>query len=227
MDLSQVSNEMIAGVVTILLSLLGGGGAAVKVYVPKITQFIRDVSSAAASVQGMSEQFKNNGGSTMKDALDGLQKSVLRIEQRQIMGEQRTKAVMNSNTDVGYFETNEKGECLWASRGYLRLVGRSLEDVTGNGWIGVIAPEDRKRVVEEWHDAVEQSRDFQAKYQMIGSDGQKIPVICVSSVMRNDAKLPVGHVGTVTILADGEKYSTREDGQPNTNTNTHSHTEGR
>lgn len=210
MDLSNLSTEAIAAIVTGLLGLLGAGGGA-KVYLPKIVAFVRELSTAINSVNGIKAQFENNGGSTLKDAIDNLQKSVLRIEQRQIMGEQRTKALMNSDPTKNFFEANEKGECLWASVGYLRLTGKSLEDVRGNGWIGVIAPEDRKRVVEEWSDAVTQNRDFQSRYRMLSVDGNTVPVKCTSSVMRNDSHVGVGYMGSVIVLGEDEKFSCRED----------------
>lgn len=87
-------------------------------------------------------------------------------------------------------EKNTSGELIRANRAYLRMVDRQIFDLTGNGWIITIHPDDREKIVTEWKRAVEEERGFEARYRVQRPDGTCHKVFCVASPMRRtDGKL--------------------------------------
>lgn len=112
-------------------------------------------------------EMKPNGGSSLKDQIN-------RIENRQLYLDGRSKAMLNEDFN-GVFETDEDGRCNWVNRRFIRMTGRSFEELRGHGWHNIIHPEDRERVEKEWDSAIAENRAFMVSYRMIHPD--RDPVI--------------------------------------------------
>jgi PAS domain-containing protein len=119
------------------------------------------------------EQFSPNGGTTVKDSLN-------RIERRQAVNEIMSVTLANS-MDIAMFKTEADGSCSWASKAYLRLTGRTLEDTLGFGWILAIKSSDRASVREEWASAVIEKTHFEKIFTVVNTNGDEIRINCRAS----------------------------------------------
>ena len=119
------------------------------------------------------EQFSPNGGATVKDSLN-------RIEKRQAINEVMSVTLANS-MNIPMFKTESDGSCVWASKAYLNLTGRSLEDTLGFGWILAIKSSDRSEVREEWGEAIKEKTHFEKVFSIIHAEGGEIRVSCRAS----------------------------------------------
>ena len=132
-------------------------------------------------------ELKPNGGSSLRDAVN-----MIRAHQR---------ARDNTTEHYGVFETDKNGLCVSVNWQYLRMTGRNLEEVKGNGWVNCIHPEDRVRVREEWAKCVQDNRDFEMKYRMIRQENSKedtvFEVIGRAVVMKDNHDRPYGYYGTI------------------------------
>jgi len=90
-------------------------------------------------------EFSNNGGSSLRDAVDRIENSVSANTGR-IWG-------MLADARSARWETDAKGDYTYMNRTGLRWTGRPFSDIRGRGWINAVAPEDRDRVVAEWFKA--------------------------------------------------------------------------
>lgn len=136
------------------------------------------------------KELQPNGGTSLRDAVN-------RIEIRQLLAEQRHRAVLSANSQA-YFECDAQGACIWANREYLRLTGRTLEEIRGNGWVNAISADEQDEVFEGWRHAVEQSRDYTGRFVIVTPDGERQPVVAQSVVMFDNHGRVIGFVGTVT-----------------------------
>ena len=143
-------------------------------------------------IQIMEAQFKNNGGSSMRDAIDRMGKQLTRIEGQVDRVDAFCKIAMNTLLDRPVFISDGEGRCQWASVAYTQLVKRSFEELQGRGWESVIHAEDRERVVKEWHDAIEAQRSFDSVYRLVDSTGRSFMVRC-----RSSGNLSVGYIGFI------------------------------
>lgn len=108
-------------------------------------------------------QLVPNGGSSIKDSLN-------RIEDKQEFFGSFLKAQMNVNAKA-LFEADKDGRWVWVNRPHSRLTGYQTSEVMGDGWINVVAPECRARVLEQWRRAVEGSREFDEDVWYVQTDG--------------------------------------------------------
>ena len=90
------------------------------------------------------------------------------------------------------------GRCVNANAAYLRLIGRSLAEMTGNGWQDSISADDAEEVVAAWRHSVEQKTQFSRKFRLVHSDGREIPVR-VRALPIPDAQGEVEYVVSTTL----------------------------
>lgn len=157
-----------------------------------------DIAALSEQVGFVVTELKPNGGASVRDSLN-------RIELRQVLQEQRQKAIL-SDMSVGVFETNNEGEFVWVNRKYLRMTGRAPDEVKGSGWINTIAHRDRDRVVKAWTKAIEEEREFEEEFMMITPDDERCQVQARTYKMSAQDNSPLGFLGMLTPLCEKGKH---------------------
>lgn len=195
---------MLLGVIASALAILRGLWVLVPKLCRKLGQRVSemfgigdiktDIGALTEQVKFVVDELKPNGGASIRDSLN-------RIEIRQVLQEQRQKAIL-SDMSVGVFETDTDGEFIWVNRKYLRMTGRTPNEVTGSGWINTIAERDRERVTAEWKSAMDASREFESSYLMITPDDERVEVSVRTYKYEksDDPENPLGFMGIVTPL---------------------------
>jgi hypothetical protein len=106
----------------------------VKIVKPVI-QLINDHQNVNDSIKTIKSELTTNGGNSLKDAVIDLRKTCHRIEIRQKIIEQRTKAALHySNTPL--FETDNNGRLVWNNSLFFNFVGSY--NVEGYDWLNFI-----------------------------------------------------------------------------------------
>jgi len=128
-----------------------------------------------------------NGGTSIKDTVNKLavsmEKVVTSIDSLSSQGirmEIRQQNILNSVV-VPIFETDTAGDCVFANKAYLDLIGRSMEEIRGPSWINMIHPEDRAKVRTEWAAAVAEKRNFELTYRIVCREHMIYDVVCVAT----------------------------------------------
>ena len=121
-------------------------------------------------VQKVHSEVSYNGGTSIKDGILSLQKSVIRIEGRVDDLEQTQRLAMNLQ-DIAFWESDEKGNCVYASPALCKILHRSESEIMKEGWVAWLHPDDKDRVIESWKISVEYKSAFDEIYRFkIGSD---------------------------------------------------------
>lgn len=152
----------------------------------KLTSFLKDIEEVHRIVK---YEFKPNGGKSIRDSLD-------RIERTQHTFESRNKAMLNY-TNLCLYECDSSGRILWVNTSYLRLVDKSTEEVLGWNWENSIHPDDRPEAVLEWEGAVRQGREYIAAYRILDGDGEAIPVTVQALPLRTPNGDLAGFFGSI------------------------------
>lgn len=154
-----------------------------------------DIEALSESVQFIVAEFSPNGGKSNRDVLN-------RIELRQVLQEQRQKAIL-SDMSVGVFETDSEGEFIWVNRKYLRMTGRAPDEVKGSGWINTVAVRDRDRVIQEWNSAIAEEREFESEFMLITPDNKRVQVQARTyKMVTPETNEPLGFLGMLTPLCE-------------------------
>ena len=149
-----------------------------------------DLAALSQQVEFVVSELKPNGGASVRDCLN-------RIELRQLLSDQRQWAIF-ADMSMGVFETNAEGGFLRVNRKYLRITGRSLEEVKGSGWVNTIAAQDRSRVEHEWAQAIEEGREFETEFILVTPDNDRVQVIARTYRLADDEGTLHGFLGMLT-----------------------------
>lgn len=147
--------------ITLIFSIFGGLGTFFSIVWVKI------VKPAIKLVQGQEEVFKSletikkelttNGGNSLKDAVIDLRSTVNRMEKRQKVIEQRTKASLHYN-DAALFETDDQGRLVWTNNNFFELTQDVVNSVDGYDWLNYAVEEDREDLFDELKSCLKMNR---------------------------------------------------------------------
>jgi PAS domain S-box-containing protein len=165
--------------------------------VSEVLPIIGEFEKALPKINAISEQFRPNGGSSLKDAITRIEASL--IESSADLKEMKKMFEGQLDTSLdGIFVTDNKGWCLRANNGLQDIQGDSENGIKGYGWTKNLHPEDRDRVRQAWEDAVNHKGTFNEKYRFLNPKEGVIHVHCISAPLKDDADgRYLGHVRRV------------------------------
>lgn len=165
--------------ITILASLFGGlctilSLAWVKVIKPLI-RLLKHQDEFKDSIELIRKELMTNGGNSLKDAVIDLRQVCHRIETRQRIGEQRTKASMHYS-HAALFETDADGRLIWNNSNFCRLFKEHSTDfIEGYDWLSFINEDDREDFLHEFKSCLHMNRKFSR--ETTTCDGIRIKMI--------------------------------------------------
>ncbi len=101
---------------------------------------------------------------------------------------------------VHLFRAGPDGEAKYLSPGFMSMTGLSLPDALGFGWIGAVHPDDRDRLMENWHEALRSQAIFQAEFRFRTATGDMRWYRARVVPDRDDTGTIVGWVGASVDL---------------------------
>jgi PAS domain S-box-containing protein len=103
---------------------------------------------------------------------------------------------------VGIFQTDAEGNCLYVNARWQKLTGLSEQEAMGMGWSNALHPEDRARVIAQWHQCTQTGQEFFLEYRFKTPDNQVVWVSGSAGAYYNDAGEIQGYLGTVTDITE-------------------------
>lgn len=149
--------------ITLIFSVLGGlitflsiGWA--KIISPLI-KIVETQEELTLSINTIKKELTTNGGNSIKDAIIDMRGTCTRIEHRQKVIEQRTKAALHYN-NVALFETDEHGRLTWTNSNFYDLTCDSVTSVEGYDWLTYIKEDEREELFDEFKSCLDMNRKF-------------------------------------------------------------------
>lgn len=149
--------------VTLIFSLLGGLGTFFSlVWVKAIKPIIKMLQNQENVMKNLSEikkELSTNGGGSLKDSIIEMKGTCNRIETRQKIIEQRTRAALHYN-NIALFETDDHGRLIWTNNSFYELTSDSLNSVDGYDWLTYIHEDEREDFFTEFRSCIDMNRKF-------------------------------------------------------------------
>lgn len=186
----MVSIDQVAAVVAAATTISGGIFALVKYLALPAYRMIKSLAKAFQTLDLIRYQLAPNGGTTLRDVVD-------RIEQGLKMSDQRHRLLI-MDSPFAVFEADRNGMVISVNRTYCMWVGRSADELMGNGWLNVLATGSRDGVADEWKDAISDRREFSADIPIKMSSGSTESLACTASPMYSTKGDIVGWMGIMT-----------------------------
>jgi PAS domain-containing protein len=189
--------------ITFVFSVLGGIVTFFSVLWMKIIkpifQMVDKQDHLAKSVETIKKELTPNGGNSIKDTITELKGTCNRIENRQRIIEQRTKAALQYN-NAALFETDEHGRLTWTNGNFYDLTSDSVNSVEGYDWLAYIIEDEREEVFDEFKSCIDMNRKF-VKYTT-NIQGEKIKLVGFPYKISNDCH--GGFIVNLSIITKGE-----------------------
>jgi PAS domain-containing protein len=149
--------------ITLIFSILGGLGTFfsliwVKAIRPTI-KILQSQENVIKTLETIKKELSTNGGNSLKDSIIDLKGTCSRIETRQKVMEQRTKAALHYN-NIALFETDDQGRLVWTNNSFYELTSDHINSVDGYDWLTYIDEEDREDFFTEFKSCVNMNRKF-------------------------------------------------------------------
>ncbi len=114
--------------------------------------------------------------------------------------EERLRA-MSDASPLGIFVSDAEGCCVYTNAAYHKISGLTFEQALGTNWSMAIHPEDRPRVLAEWHEAAPEQAPFQTEYRFLQGDKRVVWTRVNGAPLRDGMKLR-GHVQIVEDITE-------------------------
>ncbi|MCP3871406.1 MAG: EAL domain-containing protein [Gammaproteobacteria bacterium] len=162
---------------------------------------------AAAYDEVTSDLFREAGLLWVLMALATLTGGFLMYQRAQgkLTTSQRQYQTLAELAPVGIFRTDLEGNCIFVNDRWRDITGVISPERMVGGWINAVYPDDRDRVEEEWHQAIENQEVFECKTRLSSSKTAADWVIVRAAPEQDGTGELTGYVGTLTELGSSEE----------------------
>ena len=176
-----------------VLLIVGGVLAGGTILVILILLEIRQVNSLRAALERRVEE-------RTKD----LQHEIMERKEAE-EARRKTESLFHSMarlSPVGLYVTDMDGQCRYVNDRWSEITGLSAAEAMGTGWVKSFHPDDRKRLIRDWEDAVRRKRPFRSEYRYRDSDGKVTWILGAAGLERDENGEAIGYIGTVTDITE-------------------------
>ena len=155
--MSMPLSEILAIVLPLLGAISGLFAFVWRKLIKPANSFLRDHEKIKASIQTIKEEVVTNGGRSLKDAVIQLKGTCDRIETRQKVINQRSKASLHYQNEA-LFETDKDGKLIWINDKFYQVTGETLTNMEGYNWVTIIDEPEREGFLKEFLSCIEMCR---------------------------------------------------------------------
>jgi PAS domain S-box-containing protein len=162
-----------------------------------------------ARVIGKSERIKNRCAKIYGSFQDitiskKIEIELIKAKERAEESEVKFKAY-TEQSPVAIYTTDVHGDCVYANQTYLDMLGLSLNDVLGKGWLNALHPDDVKWTSDSWYKSSNLKGKWHYEYRFINKKGKTIWVDGTAKELFNEKNEFIGYLGTNVDITERKK----------------------
>lgn len=116
-------------------------------------------SQIIPAIERMQKELSINGGGSLKDAV---------IHTRDTVGILNSRSLFTiDRSNLGLFECNTSGDCVFANSAMASLFGTSPESLKGKGWLQFIDESERFDVWDSWKRMLSEGVPYDSTFKVI------------------------------------------------------------
>jgi PAS domain S-box-containing protein len=141
---------------------------------------------------------------SFRQNLDDTERAVEARTQELQASEERFRQ-LSAQAPIGIFETDAAGLCTYSNPHLQKLMGLSLAQTLGEGWMKSIYPDDSEEVHSFWKTVVRESRESQHEFRLRTPDGVIRWVYLRSALLRSGTGATTGYVASVEDINERKR----------------------
>jgi PAS domain S-box-containing protein len=108
-----------------------------------------------------------------------------RLYQR-VRESERIYRAVGESLDYGVWITDANGHNRYVSESFLKLVGKSQEEISDHGWPDVLHPDDVEGTMAAWKGCIADGCEWSREHRVKGVDGKWHPILARGAPVRNE-----------------------------------------
>lgn len=152
-----MTSELIAIIGSVCSLLAGSFAFAWKKLIKPAIKFLDDQEELKKSIQTIKNEVITNGGSSIKDAVNRLDKTCKSIEINQKVLDQRSKATLHYH-EQALFEVDAKGRIHWFNEKFCDLTKENGDVTEGFDWVSIVEEDKREEFLKEFSSCLDMCR---------------------------------------------------------------------
>lgn len=153
---------------------------------------IDEANDLYKTVQIIASEFKPNGGSSLRDAIN-------RIESKVDLQEQKIVGLIKSSP-VGTWISDQNGKYIDVNKTLCVILDRTESEIKGDNWTNWLHADDKVSVISEWHRVIKNQIDFNMSYRFVLPDGKIQKVHATAYQLKSDKGDMIGFLGTLLTV---------------------------
>ena len=157
------------------------------------------MNNTSAILQKIEKEFKPNGGSSLRDAINNIDGKLNNLSKK-VQMIQANSDMMSDTLNMCRWAANSKGYINFVNRPLRRLIGAVDNDsCLGEAWFNnIVALEDRTQVRLEWTEVIESGTEYHHEYHIMNiQNNKKIKISSHAKVILDDTGKVQGWTGVI------------------------------
>lgn len=137
-----------------------------------INKKLETVPKLETDVTEIKLQLRTNGGTSLKDAVNRIEKKLGEVREDVSILKGRESARMYLDAQPT-FECDSNGYSTALNKSLLDILGLEIDEAIGYGWLKAVKPIDQDRIQKEWESSVRNGREFNSYYTFVNQKTHK------------------------------------------------------
>lgn len=155
---------------------------------------VKEVKDLYQKIQIISTEFRPNGGSSLRDAIN-------RIEEKITLNEQKTIALIKS-FPIGTWISDKNGKYVDVNKSLCKIIGRTESEIKGDNWSNWVHPSEKEEVFEEWQKCIHNDLNFDMEFRYVLPNKSIQKVHATAYQLKNEKGDLVGFLGTLEAIQE-------------------------
>lgn len=162
----------------------------------------RDIRAIDPTAPG-ARRVRVRGGDEVAAVAGALNTALAGVEnaREKLRASEETFRAMSESSPIGVFMCDAKGSLIYCNAALRQLLGVSMEQALGAGWVHRIHPDDRDEVAHGWEACVRGGDPFHHEHRFVQDDGSEVWVQVNAAPVRRGRSI-VGFVGTCDDITE-------------------------
>ncbi len=131
---------------------------------------------------------------------------------------ERRFRTLATHSSIGIYQTDAQGNCVYTNERWNAITGIGGQGARGPAWEEALHPDDRRRVLDAWTQAIADQGEFVMEYRIIVPDRSVGWVLDNAVCLRDEAGAPTGFLGNILDITErkrdeAEVMKAREDAE--------------
>ncbi|OUS31258.1 hypothetical protein A9Q99_04480 [Gammaproteobacteria bacterium 45_16_T64] len=146
------------------------------------------------------EKLSNDELGDLVDSFNGMLNKIEKDNSALQSSEERFRT-LTAASPVGVFQTDNEGNHIYVNDRWREITGIFEFEITFNGWIKALHPEERFNVIRRWKETIKNAKEFKMEYRLLRESGETTTILCHAKPLTLNDEC-TGFLGSISDMSE-------------------------